>query len=302
MEKVFILNIKIDVPKFQFSNEIGEEEKEQFIKDYTNRLWYYKVYQALVNKCKNLETERKLNKLYTEKHHIVPKCMGGPDNRENLVKMIAREHIMAHLLLMLIFPNVFDLAFSASVTMFGNKNTKPWRDLAVKKFSTRTVAMIKEKSAKARKLAGASEKLIEFNRTRLGIPLSEEHKKKVSESLKGRDFSEEHRRHLSEANTGTKLSDETRKKISENHKGRHISEESKKKGSETRDKNGWEFNKKVIGLDGTIYDNAKSCAKIVGIHYGTLIRYINHKPEKGFKYYTDSTTKDKTQLSNKDEK
>lgn len=36
---------------------------------------------------------------YTEKHHIIPKCMGGPDTPNNLVRLTAKEHYIAHLLL-----------------------------------------------------------------------------------------------------------------------------------------------------------------------------------------------------------
>lgn len=44
---------------------------------------------------------RKLNPAsgYTEKHHILPKSMGGSNEEENLVKLTAREHYIAHLLL-----------------------------------------------------------------------------------------------------------------------------------------------------------------------------------------------------------
>jgi hypothetical protein len=36
---------------------------------------------------------------YTEKHHIIPKCMEGPDTKDNLVRLTAKEHYVAHLLL-----------------------------------------------------------------------------------------------------------------------------------------------------------------------------------------------------------
>jgi hypothetical protein len=36
---------------------------------------------------------------YTEKHHIIPKCMGGPDTSNNLVRLTAKEHFIAHRLL-----------------------------------------------------------------------------------------------------------------------------------------------------------------------------------------------------------
>ena len=38
---------------------------------------------------------------YHERHHIVPKCMGGTDEEDNLIDLFAREHFMAHKLLAL---------------------------------------------------------------------------------------------------------------------------------------------------------------------------------------------------------
>jgi hypothetical protein len=43
---------------------------------------------------------------YSEKHHIVPKCMGGSDRKENIVRLTAREHFIAHRLLTRLFPEV----------------------------------------------------------------------------------------------------------------------------------------------------------------------------------------------------
>ena len=83
---------------------------------------------------------------------------------------------------------------------------------------------------------------------------SEEHRRKISESHKGRTFSEEHRRKISEANKGRtsprkgvtlseetrrkmseahqNISDDTRRKMSESHKGKHLSKETRRKMSE----------------------------------------------------------------------
>ncbi len=36
---------------------------------------------------------------YCERHHIVPACLGGSDEKTNLVMLTAREHFLAHLLL-----------------------------------------------------------------------------------------------------------------------------------------------------------------------------------------------------------
>ena len=36
---------------------------------------------------------------YTEKHHIIPKSLGGNNTKDNLVALTAREHFVCHLLL-----------------------------------------------------------------------------------------------------------------------------------------------------------------------------------------------------------
>lgn len=37
--------------------------------------------------------------LYSERHHIVPRCLGGTDDDENLIYLTYQEHFIAHLLL-----------------------------------------------------------------------------------------------------------------------------------------------------------------------------------------------------------
>lgn len=63
---------------------------------------YTKHYQALVTTRK----ERILSgDVYFEKHHILPKSMGGTDHPNNLVNLTAREHFLAHWLLWRIHRN-----------------------------------------------------------------------------------------------------------------------------------------------------------------------------------------------------
>jgi len=56
---------------------------------------YYKIYQSLVERGKN----RSLGEAYKETHHIIPRCMGGSDDKDNLVDLTPEEHYLAHLLL-----------------------------------------------------------------------------------------------------------------------------------------------------------------------------------------------------------
>ena len=41
---------------------------------------------------------------YVERHHIVPKCLGGADAADNIVLLTAREHFLAHKLLTRMYP------------------------------------------------------------------------------------------------------------------------------------------------------------------------------------------------------
>lgn len=55
---------------------------------------YKKIYNQIIAKRKLFPFEG-----YTETHHIIPRCLGGTDDKDNLVKLSAREHFICHLLL-----------------------------------------------------------------------------------------------------------------------------------------------------------------------------------------------------------
>ena len=58
---------------------------------------YLKWYNSIIDKAQ----KRNWNKVdfYVEKHHIVPKSLGGIDDKNNIVTLNAREHFICHLLL-----------------------------------------------------------------------------------------------------------------------------------------------------------------------------------------------------------
>lgn len=51
-------------------------------------------YLKFINYCKNIEFD-----YYTETHHIIPRAFNGTNNKNNLIKLGARHHYIAHLLL-----------------------------------------------------------------------------------------------------------------------------------------------------------------------------------------------------------
>ena len=80
-----------------------------------------------------------------------------------------------------------------------------------------------------RKMREAKKRRPPYNK---GIPMSEEQKKKISESKK--NISEETRKKLSEANKGKHHSEESKKKMSNVKKGKKFSEEHRRKLSEAK--------------------------------------------------------------------
>lgn len=60
---------------------------------------YQKIYDNIIERGKN----RKLLG-YKEKHHIVPKCLGGDNSKNNLVDLTAEEHYVCHQLLVKMHP------------------------------------------------------------------------------------------------------------------------------------------------------------------------------------------------------
>lgn len=61
---------------------------------------YSKVYNLL---CERGQKTRNCSE-YVERHHIIPKCMGGDDSIHNITTLTYREHYIAHLLLTKIYP------------------------------------------------------------------------------------------------------------------------------------------------------------------------------------------------------
>jgi hypothetical protein len=55
---------------------------------------YTKIYYEIIN----LARSRSLTG-YFEKHHVIPKSLGGANDQENIVKLTAREHFICHRLL-----------------------------------------------------------------------------------------------------------------------------------------------------------------------------------------------------------
>lgn len=59
---------------------------------------YLKVYNNIIERRKYEIPEG-----YSEKHHIIPRSLGGNNKKSNLIRLTAREHFICHLLLVKIY-------------------------------------------------------------------------------------------------------------------------------------------------------------------------------------------------------
>lgn len=84
---------------------------------------YAKLYNALISFRKS-NPLKKSKELYTEKHHIIPRCLGGSDDRGNLVRLTPREHFIAHRLLAKMYPEERGLVLAVVMMLSTREGVK----------------------------------------------------------------------------------------------------------------------------------------------------------------------------------
>src|SRR6056300_541256 len=154
----------------------------------------------------------------THTHHIIPKHMGGTDDKDNLIELTPKQHALAHKKLYEKYGKWEDkIAYEmlsdqitrykaqqearrlANLGKIHNKQHRLLNSLAKKKF----FEDVKNRENMKNKMKG--------NSNHLGKPHTEKVKNRISESLKGNSNKL--------GKTGYKLSEETKKKMSKSRKG-----------------------------------------------------------------------------------
>jgi len=163
---------------------------------------------------------------YKERHHIVPRCMGGTNDPTNLVYLTARRHFIIHRLLTKIYPENIKILHAFHM-MFTNISTRKLDSDWIKSKSKNYDYFKTELSNK-----------MKGNLRNLGRKHSTESRLKMSISSMGKTISLEQRKAISKAQLGNKNmlgkvhSEKTKAEWSKKRKGIVLSEEHKKKISE----------------------------------------------------------------------
>lgn len=164
---------------------------------------YSQIYKNLITSRQNLNRARTETLKY-ENHHIIPKSLGGTNDKTNLVLLTFKEHFIAHLLLTKMYE--------------GDSKRKMY--FAFRRMSYNRISKQKQTSSQY----SASRKI--------SVEHTFETKQKISQSLKGRIITETHRNNLSNSLKNKTRTKEQKQKMSISQMGHFVSEKTKKQMSE----------------------------------------------------------------------
>lgn len=150
--------------------------------------WYYKII-----------TNSKLRKLpdntYIEKHHIIPKCIGGNNSSENIAVLTAREHFIVHWLLTKMVDNKLKYKMYHALGRFVQTNNFQKRLISSRQYEIARKAIITARtgykhSIEARlKMSQTRKGMLSPNKGKIGYyKHTEEAKIKIGSATKGKTF------------------------------------------------------------------------------------------------------------------
>jgi len=84
---------------------------------------YSNIYNSIIDNAISRNWTKKSAPVYVENHHIIPRCVGGLDNKSNLILLTAKEHYISHVLLTSIYKNTpYNGILCEAVRMMKNGN------------------------------------------------------------------------------------------------------------------------------------------------------------------------------------
>lgn len=173
---------------------------------------YKEHYNKLIDRAKNREKPAG----YTEKHHIIPRCLDGTDEATNIVVLTGAEHYTAHLLLVNMHPNHRGLVWAAIAMSSGSSKNNGGRS------NNKLYAWLKSEQSKRGISEETKKKMSEKAKIKI---LTLEHREKIGASQKGKSKGKrtpEQKVNMSNAQKGRKLSPEHCEKMRQFMLGRKM--------------------------------------------------------------------------------
>jgi len=168
---------------------------------------------------------------YSEGHHVLPKCLGGSNEKSNIVRLTPEEHYVAHQLLVMMHPGHRGILWAAS-NMTG-ASAKMARRNKLYGWLRRLLSEDMRVRATGRKMP--PEAVEKMRQAKIGTKHTAEAKAKMSisqsKASKGKPKSDAHRAALSAAKMGKKrkpFSPEHRARIAESNRVTHLARDNSK--------------------------------------------------------------------------
>lgn len=161
---------------------------------------YQRIHDAIIDRARN----RKLQGYY-ERHHVIPRCLGGTNEKHNLVELTAREHFIVHKLLCEIYPNEPKLIYAYWAMCNKQSSNKMSREYRISSHEYhRTKELFSILSSKLHKGKKSWNSGIKTGKPswNSGKTHSDETKRKIGLKSKGRIPSDETRAKMSIAHKG----------------------------------------------------------------------------------------------------
>ena len=168
---------------------------------------YQRIHDAIIDRARNRTLQG-----YRERHHVIPRCMGGVDTANNLVELTAREHFIIHKLLVEIYPAESKLVYAYWMMSRNVSNLKYKREYRVSsidyEYARKIFSEVSSNQQKGKRLTDEHKLALSIaaktRKTRTPIKHSEETKQKLSKLWKGTTRSKEDRKKISEGQLGKK--------------------------------------------------------------------------------------------------
>lgn len=177
---------------------------------------------------------------YAEVHHIVPRSIGGSDAADNLIRLTARQHFIAHWMLARALGGSASRAFfmMSNFGRYGHINSTTYQ------IARQEYAELARKQMTGRVMLPVSAETREKQRqAKLGKPLSAEHIENVRQAQIGRKLSDEWKANVSSAKRGKSngrlghiMTEETKKRIGDAQRGELNHMAGRKHSPETKEK------------------------------------------------------------------
>ena len=87
---------------------------------------YERIYNAIITNAQSIGITENITENISENHHIIPRCMGGTDDSDNLIRVTPESHYVLHQLLVKMYPSNSQLIYAANMMTVGRTNNKQY--------------------------------------------------------------------------------------------------------------------------------------------------------------------------------